>query len=167
MRNHDPSNGENMNCPHCDNEVSAGARSCPNCNGTMAGDPAIGPSGPSDAACIPTKFAWFLALLPLLAELTLVVLAVLVPPSTEEGAQMLGIIVLSVYFAANLFVLHKDEKLLAEARRRDEMLVFMRIGIFFAPVYLCARAAKTDRKWAYAIVGSLFGIYWWWGWIFN
>ena len=79
----------------------------------------------------------------------------------------LGDLVIIAYFAVNVFFLHKEEKLLAAASRRDEMLLFMRIGMFFSPVYLIARAVKIDKKWAYAVVGTLSAIYWWWGWIFD
>lgn len=158
-----------MNCPYCNNEVPLGTTHCPSCGGVV---PNISPTSipaTTETVAISTKFAWILALLPIAAELLLVVLGgiALVASVSLESLQMIGLLVLGLYFVANLFVLHKDEKLLAEAQCREKMLLFMRIGIFFIPVYLCARAAKIDKKWAYAIVGSLGGVYWWWGWIFN
>lgn len=155
-----------MNCPYCDNEVPPGVTNCPNCNGPISGNPAVNNPAPVLAVSLSSNYAWILALLPLGAELLLGLLIAMAEPSTEEGAGVIGIIVLLAYLGLNFVFLHQDEKLLATANRRDEMLLFMRTGLFFAPVYLVARAAKIDKNWAYAIVGSLTGLYWWWGWIF-
>lgn len=152
-----------MNCPYCNSEVPSGITHCPSCGGSVPDNASAGIPDASVKTSIPATFAWILALLPALVFVALSVPAGMLPEdASEETFAVIGWIGLILYLGANCFILHKDEKLLAKIRRRDEMLVFLRIGILFVPAYLCARAAKIDRNWAYAIVGSIIGI-WWWG----
>ena len=152
-----------MNCPYCNNEVPSGTTHCPSCGGSVPDNASSSMPAASVKSSIPATFAWILALLPVLVFAVQSVPAGMLPEDApDEAFAVIGWMAIILYLGVNVFILHKDEKLLAGICRRDEMLVFMRIGMFFAPVYLCARAAKIDRNWAYAMVGSIVGI-WWWG----
>lgn len=123
-------------------------------------------NGAAAAGNIPAIFAWLVAGVPMFVVGVGVLLDGLFDPSTDSGLELLGTIIWVAYFGLNVFFIHKDEKLLEEFGRRDGVLTFMRIGMFVPPVYLIARAAKSDKKWIYAIIGTVVWLSWMW-WTFT
>ncbi len=151
----------------CKNALPPCVAFCPRCGGSLHGIPPLRDSAPPAADSLPATFAWLLAFLPLILWMLLVLLEVAIlpvdiPDETLEGFErVLFWIAALLSFAVNDFLLRKEGELLAQIRRRDEMLAFMHYGIFCPPVYLCARAAKIDKNLAPAIVGTILGFFWW------
>ena len=147
-----------MNCPYCNNEVPPGVSNGPSCNGPISGNPVVNNSALVLPIALSSKFAWILALLPDIMWMALILLGVGILPDdvSDETAATVSTVLfwIGVFlsFGLNYHLLEKDGKLLAGEGRCDEMHTFRRVGIVLPLVYLCARAAKIDNNWAYAIV---------------
>ena len=93
---------------------------------------------------IPTTYVWILALLPLLVFGLLSIPAGMVPEDApDEVFGAIGLIALLLTLTGNFFFLQKEGKILAGIQRREEMLVFMRVGIFSPPCIF----AHERRSW--------------------